>query len=120
MKLLTLCAVPVLVVGLVLSAQERHVDDFFRDFTAEWVRQSPDLATSTRYFTGLTQDRLERQLTPLTNGFRRERIQLARKGLAELPRFEVEKMSAEQLVSVELMQWQLRMVSDEEPFLDYT
>jgi hypothetical protein len=75
-----------LILALTLSAQERNVDDFFRDFTAEWVRGNPDLATSARYFKGLVQDRLERQLTPLTNDYRRSRMQLARKGLAELAR----------------------------------
>jgi uncharacterized protein (DUF885 family) len=109
-----------LVVALTVSAQQREVDDFFRDFTAEWVRGNPDLATSSRYFKGLVQDRLERQLTPLTNDYRRSRIQLARKGLAEVARFDSAKMSESQRISAELMQWQLRIVSDEEFHLDYT
>ena len=29
---------------------------FFDDFTAEWVRRDPDLATATRYFSGAEQD----------------------------------------------------------------
>jgi len=105
---------------LTLGAQQRNVDDFFRDFTAEWVRGNPDLATSARYFTGLVQERLERQLTPLTNDYRRSRIQLARKGLTELARFDSAKMTESQRISAELMQWQLRIVSDEEFYLDYT
>ena len=42
------------------------IDDFFRDFTAEWVRSNPNQATASRYFMGEEQDRLERQLTPET------------------------------------------------------
>jgi hypothetical protein len=38
-----------------------NIGDFFRDFTTEWVRNDPDLATRTRYFAGEEQDRLERQ-----------------------------------------------------------
>jgi len=49
-----------------LLAQTPSIDDFFRDFTTEWVRGNPNLATSNRYFTGDEQDRLERQLTPQT------------------------------------------------------
>jgi uncharacterized protein (DUF885 family) len=120
MKLAGLRILCLLVAALTVSAQQRDVDDFFRDFTAEWVRGNPDLATSSRYFTGLVQDRLERQLTPLTNDYRRSRIQLARKGLTELARLDSGKMSEAQRVSAELMQWQLRILSDEELYLDYT
>ena len=41
----------------------RNIDDFFRDFTAEWVWNDPSLATRARYFAGAEQDRLERQLS---------------------------------------------------------
>ena len=66
----------------------RTIDDMFRDFTAEWLRNDPDVATRARYFTGEEQDRLERQLTPRTQAWKRARIQLARRGLAELQTFD--------------------------------
>ncbi len=119
MKLAGLWATCLLFVVLTLHA-EHTVDDFFRDFTAEWVQGNPDLATSSRYFEGLVQDRLERQLTPLTTDYRRSRIQLARRGLSELARFDRSRMSESQGLSADLMQWQLRIVSEEEPYLDYT
>src|SRR5215831_5776116 len=97
-----------------------NIDNFFRDFTAEWIRFSPDLATSTRYLKGEEQDRLERQLTPQTLAYRRARIQLARKGLAELAKFDRAKLTQTQRISADLMEWQLKIVADEEPFLDYT
>jgi uncharacterized protein (DUF885 family) len=103
-----------------LHGQQRNIDDFFRDFAAEWVRGNPNLATSTRYFTGDEQDRLERQLTPETLAWRQERIRLARKGLAELPKFNRARMTETQRVSADVMQWQLDMVAKEEPYLDYS
>src|SRR5215469_1751158 len=96
-----------------------NIDDFFRAFTAESIRFSPDLATSTRYLKGEEQDRLERQLTPQTLAYRRARIQLARKGLAELAKFDRPKLNETQRISADLMEWQLKIVADEEPFLDY-
>jgi uncharacterized protein (DUF885 family) len=103
------------------SAQtaRRSIEDFFREFTDEWVRSNPSLATSLRYFTGEEQDRLERQLTPLTIASARQRLQLARKGLAELGKFDLAGMTETQRVSAEVMKWQLEMVVAEEPYWDY-
>ena len=109
----------ILLSALALPAETRSIDDFFRDFTAEWVRGNPNLATGARYFTGEEQDRLERQLTPVTEAYRRARIQLARKGLAELGQFDRARMNETQRVSADLMQWQLDTVVREEPFLDF-
>jgi uncharacterized protein (DUF885 family) len=102
-----------------LPAQDRNVDDFFRDFAADWVRHDPNLATRTRYFSGDEQDRLERQLTPLTVEWRRERIQRARQGLAELGKFDRARMTETQRVSADVMRWQLDVIAREEPYLDY-
>src|SRR5579872_4472112 len=103
-----------------LGAQPPAIDGFFRDFTAAWVRGNPNLATSTRYFTGEEQGRLERQLTPQTNAYRRGRIQLAKQGIAGLSRFDRSKLTDTQRISADLMQWQLDTVVREEPYLDYT
>jgi len=97
-----------------------RIDEFFRDFTAEWIRLNPNLATSLRYFTGDEQDRLERQLTPLTLASARARIQLARKGLAELRKFDRAGMTETQRISADVMKWQLEMAVAEEPYFDYT
>ncbi|HEY2844401.1 MAG TPA: DUF885 domain-containing protein [Bryobacteraceae bacterium] len=105
--------------GAFAQNSARSVDDFFRDFTAEWMRIDPDLATSLRYFTGEEQDRLERRLTPLTLASARQRLQLARKGLAELPKFDRAGMTETQQVSADVMAWQLEMTIAEEPYWDY-
>jgi uncharacterized protein (DUF885 family) len=102
------------------SPQQSNIDDFFCDFTSDWVRHDPELATRTRYFSGEEQDRFERQLTPRTLAWKRERVQLAQKGLAQLRRFDRARLNETQRVSAELMQWQLGMVVGEERYLDYT
>ncbi len=109
-----------LLLAVSLPGQTPNIDDFFRDFTATWVRGNPNLATSSRYFTGDEQDRLERQLTPQTVAYRRARIQLAKQGLAQLQKFDRSKLTPTQRISADLMQWQLDTVAGEEPYLDYT
>ncbi|MBV9400705.1 MAG: DUF885 domain-containing protein [Bryobacterales bacterium] len=103
-----------------LECTAAPIDEFFNNFTAEWIRNDPSLATSTRYLKGEEQDRLEREITPQTPAYRRARIQLARRGLAELAKFDRAKLSPTQHVSADLMEWQLKIIADEEPFLDYT
>jgi uncharacterized protein (DUF885 family) len=100
-------------------ASTPSIDDFFRDFTADWVRHDPDQATSTRYFSGDEQDLLERQLTPETLAWKRDRIQRARQGIAELRKFNRPSLTETQRISADLMEWQLDEVVREEPFLDY-
>jgi uncharacterized protein (DUF885 family) len=102
------------------APESPSIDKFFTDFTAEWMRANPTAATGARYFTGDEQDRLERQLTPETNAYRRQRINLARKGLAELRKFDLTHLSETQRVSADLMQWQLDTIVREEPYLDYS
>ena len=100
--------------------QDRTIADFFREFTDDWVRHDPDLATATRYFSGAEQDRLERQVTPRTLEWRRDRIRRARQGLAGLRRFDRARLSDAQRVAADVMEWQLDMRVREEPFLDYS
>ena len=102
------------------DAQQRSIAEFFREFTDDWVRHDPDLATYTRYFTGTEQDRLERQLTSRTLEWRRDRIRRARQGLAMLRQFDRTRLTDAQRVAADVMEWQLGMRVREEPFLDYT
>jgi len=96
-----------------LSAQQpppqRTVNDFFNEFTAEWIRANPNQAASTRYFTGAEQDAFEQQLSPETPEFRHARAALAQKGLDELAKFDRTRMSDADRVSADLLQWQLSM-----------
>jgi len=120
MKRLPWSVLACLVFALPLPAPEQTIDGFFRTFTDDWVRHDPNLATSTRYFTGEEQDRLERQLRPETQAWKRDRIRRARQGLAELRKFDRSRMTETQRVSADLMQWQLDTVVREEPYLDFT
>jgi uncharacterized protein (DUF885 family) len=98
----------------------RNIDDFFAGVTDDWVRHDPSLATRAHYFDGDDQDRLARELTPRTLEWRRDRIARARKVLAELRTFDRGAMSKVQQVSADLLAWQLDILVQEEPFLDYS
>jgi len=98
----------------------RTIADFFRQFTDDWVRHDPELATATRYFSGAEQDRLERQLTPRTLDWRRDRIRRAKQGLAGLRAFDRARLTDAQRIAADVMDWQLDMRVREEPFLDYS
>jgi hypothetical protein len=106
----------VLVSGISFSApQAPGLETFLNNFTAEWMRGNPNGAASARFFTGEEQLRLERQITPESEAYRRERIALARKGLAELRKFDLSKATDTQRVSAELMEWQLDTLVREQP-----
>jgi uncharacterized protein (DUF885 family) len=110
---------PCLALAQASQASRSTVDAFFARFTDDWVRADPDLATSTRYFSGDEQSQLEQQLTPRTRAYTLERIKRARKGLADLAKFDRNKMNESQRVSADLMQWQLEQVAGSEAFLDF-
>jgi hypothetical protein len=95
----------------------QSIDEFFNAFTDEWVRGNPNLARSSRYFTGEEQDRLERELTPETSAYQHLRIQLAKRGLEELRRFDRSQLTDSQRLSADLMEWQLDL-SREKKILD--
>ena len=109
MKTLVIVVVVAAVLGVSAQGQAppRPVSDFFRDFTAEWIRPNPNQAAATRYFSGAEQDRLEEQLTSETPEYRHSRVLLAQKGLTELATFDRARMTDTERVSAELMKWQL-------------
>jgi uncharacterized protein (DUF885 family) len=105
--------------GLDVRGQSRTVGQFFDDFSAEWMRRRPSQSTASRYFTGAEQDRLDRQLTPETSEWRRETVEQARRGLKELASVDRSRMTDAERVSADVMQWQLQVIVDGEPFSDY-
>jgi uncharacterized protein (DUF885 family) len=119
-KLFSLLAFTLLAPSLTLAQASRSsVDTFFARFADEWVRANPDLAASARYFSGEEQNQLEQQLTPRTRAYTLERIKHARRGLADLQKFDRSKMTEAQRLSADLMQWQLESIVNGEAFLDY-
>jgi uncharacterized protein (DUF885 family) len=101
------------------AAQQRSIDDFFREFTDGWVRLNPNLAVFTRYFTGEEQDRLEQQITPETDAAEGQRREYLRRGLAELAKFDGAPMSDAQRLSADLLRYQLQTYLDWEKYEDY-
>ncbi|TFH73743.1 DUF885 domain-containing protein [Gammaproteobacteria bacterium LSUCC0112] len=112
-----LCALP-LAVSLA-HAQPQPVEEFFETFTAEWVRANPNLAISTGYFTGEEQRLLEQQLTPMGPAQRQAQRERARRGLEQLAQYDLSALSDSLRISAEVMQWQLQMIVEGEPFDDY-
>jgi uncharacterized protein (DUF885 family) len=83
------------------------------------MRGDPNRASATRYFAGEEQTALERQLTPETRAWRHARVELAKKGLAGLGRFDRARMTHDERISAELMQWQLSRLVEGEAYEDY-
>ena len=88
-------------------AQQRSIDDFFRTISDDWVRMNPNLAVSTRYFSGDEQDRLEQQVSSYTEKARGERNAFIKRGLTELAKFDRGGMTDVQRVSADLLRHQL-------------
>lgn len=103
----------------VFGQADSGIEKFFSDFTDEWMRANPGLATATRYFQGEIQDRLDRELTPPTAAEDRKIVALARKGLDRLRMFDRARLSDAQKLHADVMQWQLETVVENEPYLDY-
>src|SRR5260221_12624158 len=91
---------------------DRSLSDFFREFTDDWGRGNPNQAAATRYFSGEEQAALERQLTPETRAYRHARVERAKKGLAELAKFDHARITHDERISADLMQWQLATFED--------
>ena len=83
------------------------------------MRHDANLATAKRYLTGEEQDGLERQLTPQTLAWSRDRIQRAKRGLAELSKFDRDRMNDTQRVSADTLRSQLQDTVDGAQYLDY-
>jgi uncharacterized protein (DUF885 family) len=101
------------------SGAELTFDAWADAFANDWVRADPELATTTQYFESAEQDSLDRQLTPGTKAFRAERVNLAKRGLAELTRFNAQEFNPSQKVSFAMLRWQLEDIVRAEPFEEY-
>ena len=106
-------------IAFTTHAQRGDIDTFFNQFSDEWVRNSPNLAISNRYFAGDEQARLERQLTRLDDTYQRERLERAQRGLASLAQFDRAAMTEAQRLSADVLQYQLQTIVDGEPYRDY-
>jgi uncharacterized protein (DUF885 family) len=101
------------------SGAQLTFDAWVDAFAADWVRGDPNTATTTQYFDGSDQDELDRQLTPITKEFRHARVELARRGLDQLAKFDRAELSESQRASAGMLAWQLNDIIRGEEFEDF-
>ncbi len=118
MKKILVCACLFTLAARLVAAGQTF-DQFLDSFSAEWVRGSPESATALQYFTGAEQDALDGRLSPLTPADREARVSLAKRGLAELKKFDRATLSASQRVSAAMFEWQLADLVQADEFNDY-
>ena len=94
-------------------------DTWSEAFAADWVRLSPEAATSTQYFTGKEQEQLDGQLRPNTLAQRAEEMARARAGMARLDTFLAGPLGKTQRVSAETMRQSLANALAREPYRDH-
>jgi uncharacterized protein (DUF885 family) len=102
-----------------VAADAAGIDRFFDSFLEKWVVANPEQATSMRLFSGEVQDGLDAKLADISDEAAHARIARAKEGLAELKKFDRSKLTPEQKISAEMMEYQLTDVVAEEPFLAY-
>lgn len=112
------CAAPPVRPDRARDAGNPAFDTWAEAFAADWVRQSPERATLTQYFSGAEQAALDRQLTLPTAESRARSRALARDGLARVLAFEAGPLSAEQRTGSATLRWALQRVVAAEPFDD--
>lgn len=105
--------------GAAAVAPYKAFDTWADRFAEDWVRLNPQLATSTQYFSGAEQARLDRELTPLNQLHRDKVRKLAQDGLKRLDGFKLAPLDATQKISSSVMRWSLQNVVANEPFEDY-
>ncbi|HEY4301665.1 MAG TPA: DUF885 domain-containing protein [Candidatus Didemnitutus sp.] len=94
-------------------------DEWVDDISTAWVRRNPQFATSAQYFSGPEQNAVDRQLTSFTAEARAARVDLARRDLDELARFDRAKLSPQQRISADMLEWHLREAVGSERFRDF-
>jgi len=94
-------------------------DKWADKFAEDWVRLSPQGATSSQYFTGAQQQALDRQLTPVTDAQRSRVVALARAGVVRLDRFLAGPLSPMQRDSAHTMRWSLANTVAAAPYQDH-
>jgi len=89
-------------------------DDWSETFVQDWMREAPQFATRTQYFSGDEQDALDRQLSlvgewgvPFGPTSAARRAVLARRGLEELAGIPAHSLTPIQRTSAALLRWAL-------------
>ncbi|MBY0508070.1 MAG: DUF885 domain-containing protein [Bryobacteraceae bacterium] len=101
-----------------LLAQTPTLDQFFDNFTADWMRANPEQATSARFFPAAEQDVLDAKLSPASAIEGPARVARAKQGLAGLAKFDRAKLTPAQRLSADIFHWLLTDIVEAAPFLD--
>ena len=99
-----------------LSTAAPRFADWSEGFAADWVRLSPERATSTQYFNASEQAALDRQLGSGSLVQRDRRLALARRGLSELAALTEGGLSEQEQDSAAILRWSLQRSLDGAPF----
>ncbi|HVU15891.1 MAG TPA: DUF885 domain-containing protein [Candidatus Didemnitutus sp.] len=105
--------------AIAANKPDPEFDRWVDDISSAWVRRNPQFATSSQYFTGPEQDAMDRQLTSFTREAREARVALAQRSLDELSRFDRSKLSPQQKISAEMLEWHLKEAAESERFHDF-
>ena len=117
-----LASLVLLVFALVpVAAQSPNADfdAFVKRYSDEWMRFHTNTASSRRYFRGAEQEAFERQIEPVTKAHRDAELQLIRRGLDELGRFDRSRLTPVQQRSVDFISWDLTTQRDSAQDDDY-
>jgi len=81
---------------------------FVQRYADDWMRFHTNAASSRRYFTGAEEDAIERQIEPVTAKQRSDELELIRRGLNELRRFDRARLAPTDQRSFDIIRWDLQ------------
>ena len=94
--------------GLVAQGPGVDFGAFVKRYADDWMRFHTNAASSRRYFTGAEEDAIERQIEPVTGKQRNDELELIRRGLNELGRFDRARLAPTDQRSFDIIRWDLQ------------
>lgn len=102
------------------KTQQAAFDKWAQAFAASWVTGNPELSTSTQYFSGAVQKKLDGELTQATDAQRAAKLAQARLGIEKVERFLAGPLSDTQRTSAETMRWSLKQAVADAPYREHS
>ena len=102
------------------AAGEPDFDAWAEALAVERVRLSPHLATLWQYFSGAEQEAMDRQLRTEQIGSSGMRVPMARRGLAQLERFDTRRLTPTQRVEAATLRWFMQTDLNLAPYEDHS
>ncbi len=107
------------VAPLAMAAGAGDIDSFFETFLLDWVRAEPEMSTQMRILPADEQQKLDSQLSDVSDASAHARIARAGDGLKALAAFDRAKLSVSQRFSADMLEYQLKDIVAEEPYLKF-